>query len=77
MQIYREEAYYLERTAHWIERVGLDYVIDRVVKDDAGRKAAYERFLESQQYIEVDPWAGRSSDSGAAPIEYVPLKEVS
>jgi nitrite reductase (NADH) large subunit len=26
MQFYREDAYYLERTAHWIERVGLEYV---------------------------------------------------
>jgi len=78
MQIYREEAYYLERTAHWIERVGLDYVIKRVVNDEEGRKAAYERFLESQEYIEVDPWAERSQDKPeATPIEYVPLKEVS
>ncbi len=77
MQIYREEAYYLERTAHWIERVGLDYAIDRIVKDDAGRKAAYERFLESQQYVEADPWAQRSQKEPAAvPIEYVPLKDV-
>ena len=26
MQFYREDAYYLERTAHWIERVGLQYI---------------------------------------------------
>ena len=26
IQLYREEAWYLERTAPWIERVGLDYV---------------------------------------------------
>ncbi len=75
MQIYREEAFYLERTAPWIERVGLDYVIERVVKDAEGRKAACQRFLKSQQHVEVDPWAERSG-SGNTPDEYVPLKEV-
>ena len=28
MQLYREEAWYLERTAPWVERVGIDYVRD-------------------------------------------------
>ena len=32
MQVYREEARYLERTAPWIERVGLSYVKQRVVE---------------------------------------------
>ncbi len=77
LQIYREEAYYLERTAHWIERVGLDYAIQRVVADAEGRQAAYKRFLESQEHIEVDPWARRSGAADAVPMEYVPLKEVS
>ena len=76
MQVYREEAFYLERTAHWIERVGIDYVRTRVVEDEAGRKAAFGRFLDSQRYVQVDPWEPRSSTSAAAP-EFIPLKEVS
>lgn len=57
MQVYREQARYLERTAHWIERVGLAYVKQRVVEDDEGRQALFQRFLASQQSAQSDPWA--------------------
>ena len=33
MQLYREEAHYLERTAPWVARVGIDYVKKRLVED--------------------------------------------
>ncbi|QSA97651.1 nitrite reductase large subunit NirB [Methylococcus sp. EFPC2] len=59
MQLYREEARYLERTAPWIERVGLTYVKSRIVEDEEGRKVLNERFLVSQQTAQVDPWAER------------------
>lgn len=58
IQIYREEARYLDRTVHWIERVGLEYVKKRVLEDAEGRKAAYERLLYALQGA-VDPWAER------------------
>jgi len=58
IQIYREEARYLDRTVHWLERVGLDYVKKRVVEDAEGRKAAYERLLYALQGA-VNPWAER------------------
>jgi nitrite reductase (NADH) large subunit len=58
IQIYREEARYLDRTVHWIERVGLDYVKKRILEDAEGRKAAYERLLFALQGA-VDPWAER------------------
>jgi nitrite reductase (NADH) large subunit len=58
IQIYREEARYLDRTVHWLERVGLDYVKKRVLEDAEGRKAAYERLLYALQGA-VDPWAER------------------
>ena len=56
LQLYREEARYLDRTAPWIERVGLDYVKARIVEDEAGRKELYERFLYAQQFFQTDPW---------------------
>jgi nitrite reductase (NADH) large subunit len=71
MQIYREEARYLDRTAHWVARVGIGYVRQRVVADAAGRKAAYERFLFSQSFAQDDPWAARAA--GAEAGEYQPL----
>jgi len=75
MQLYREEARYLERTAPWLERVGLTYVKQRVVEDGEGRKALHQRFLESQQYAQVDPWAERASGRVAA-HEFEPLRRV-
>ncbi len=61
MQLYREEARYLERTAPWIERVGLAYVKRRVVEDTDGRKALAARFAASQREAQVDPWAERAA----------------
>ena len=58
IQIYREEARYLDRTVHWVERVGLEYVKQRVLEDAEGRKAAYERLLYALQGA-VEPWSER------------------
>ncbi len=61
IQLYREEARYLERTAPWIERVGVDYVKSRIVDDEAGREALRARFLVSQSFSQDDPWAERAA----------------
>ena len=55
LQIYREEGYYLERTCHYVARVGLDHVKAAVVDDPARRKDLYERLLFALQDYE-DPW---------------------
>jgi nitrite reductase (NADH) large subunit len=55
LQIYREEARYLDRTVHWVHRVGMDYIKQRVLEDEAGRKAAYAR-LRAALDMEKDPW---------------------
>ena len=60
VQLYREEARYLERTAPWIERVGVDYVKRRIVDDEAGREALTARFHFSQIFSRRDPWADRA-----------------
>jgi len=61
IQLYREEARYLERTAPWIERVGVEYVKSRVVDDEPGREALRARFLVSQSFSQDDPWAERAA----------------
>jgi nitrite reductase (NADH) large subunit len=61
LQLYREEGHYLERTAHWIERVGIDSVRKRIVDDAAGRRALRDRFLESRRYAQRDPWTERAA----------------
>lgn len=63
LQLYREEARYLDRTAHWVERVGIDYVKQRVVEDTEGRAALYARFLHSQSFNQKDPWAAHASEA--------------
>ena len=65
IQLYREEARYLDRTAPWIERVGLDYVKSKIVADDDGRKALYARFLYAQKYLQKDPWTERAAGKEA------------
>jgi nitrite reductase (NADH) large subunit len=65
IQLYREEARYLDRTAPWIERVGLDYVKQRIVDDDAGREALRARFLFAQSFHQKDPWAQRAAGAEA------------
>jgi nitrite reductase (NADH) large subunit len=55
-QLYREEARYLDRTVHYVERVGLDYIKQQVVDDAANRHALHERLLYALQGAK-DPWA--------------------
>jgi len=59
LQLYREEARYLDRTVHWIHRVGLDYAKQRVVRDAQSRRALYARLLYALNG-ERDPWAARA-----------------
>jgi nitrite reductase (NADH) large subunit len=74
LQLYREESHYLERTAPWLERVGLTYIKDKVVEDVEGRKALAARFLYSQQFAQIDPWKQRAEGKDAH--EFTPLKAV-
>jgi nitrite reductase (NADH) large subunit len=55
LQLYREEGWYLERTVHYISRVGLDFVKKRILEDAEGRKALWER-LQFTLDGEPDPW---------------------
>lgn len=55
LQLYREEGWYLERTVHWVNRVGLDHVKKKILDDHEGRKALWER-LQYSLDGEPDPW---------------------
>ena len=54
-ELYRQEGWYLERTVHFVNRVGLDYVKRRILEDHEGRKALWER-LQFALDGEPDPW---------------------
>jgi nitrite reductase (NADH) large subunit len=55
LQLYREEAWYLERTVHYVTRVGLDYVKKEMLDNAARRMALWER-LQFTLDGEPDPW---------------------
>jgi nitrite reductase (NADH) large subunit len=55
LQLYREEGWYLERTVHYVHRVGMDHVRKRVLDDAEGRRALWER-LQYALEGEPDPW---------------------
>jgi len=74
LQLYREGAHYLERTAPWVERVGLNHIKERVVDDGPGRQALARRFALSQEFAQVDPWAERAR--GVDRHEYAPLASI-
>lgn len=74
LQLYREEARYLERTAPWIERVGLSYVKQRLIDDPRGREALAESFLDSQKHAQVDPWASHVNSTDKK--QFIPIKQI-
>jgi nitrite reductase (NADH) large subunit len=55
LQLYREEGWYLERTVHYVGRVGLDYVKKKVLDDHEARRALWDR-LQFALDGEPDPW---------------------
>jgi len=68
LQLYREEGRYLDRTVHYVARVGLDYVKQHIVEDAAGRKALYARLRFALQG-EPDPWQERAAGADAREFE--------
>jgi len=55
LQLYREEGWYLERTVHYIGRVGLDHAKAKVVDDAESRALLAERLRFSLDGL-PDPW---------------------
>ena len=71
LQLYREEGWYLERTCHYMERVGLDYIKSKILEDDEGRQAYHQRLLDSLKDAR-DPW--QTSREGEAIKQFIPIK---
>jgi nitrite reductase (NADH) large subunit len=55
LQLYREEGWYLERTVHYVGRVGLDHVKAKVLVDAENRQRLAERLRFSLDGL-PDPW---------------------
>lgn len=75
VQLYRENAKYLDRAWKWTAKVGLDWVKEQVVDDLANRKALVERFEISQSVYRKDPWAEHAQPD--ARKEFSPLADLS
>src|SRR5690606_11768107 len=73
LQLYREEGFYLERTVHYLARVGLEHVKAHVVDDADNRRALHAR-LRYAVSIEADPWAERIGQAPRADVrDFQPL----
>ena len=71
VQLYREQGRYLERIYKWAKRVGFDTVRSQIAADEPRRQALAQRFLISQKFAQVDPWAERVR--GVEAHEFRPL----
>jgi nitrite reductase (NADH) large subunit len=69
-QLYRESGWYLERIYKWMDRVGLDWIRERI-EDAEIRRGLYDRFSYSQRFSRIDPWAERVAGRHAE--EFNPL----
>lgn len=75
VQLYREQGRYLERVYKWAKRVGIDTVRAQVLDDKERRTALYDRFVLSQRYAQIDPWAERVAGKDAH--EFRPMADLS
>ena len=64
VQLYRENAKYLDRPYKWIAKVGMDWVRERVA-DDTERASLVAAFELSQSIYQKDPWAELSEGQRA------------
>jgi nitrite reductase (NADH) large subunit len=72
LQLYREEGFYLERTVHFVHRVGMEYVKQRILADAEGRKALAARLAYALS-LESDPW--REPQAAAVDSrQFIPLR---
>ncbi|QHE85425.1 nitrite reductase large subunit NirB [Hydrogenophaga sp. BPS33] len=74
MQLYRLEGWYLERTVHYVNRVGLDYVKKKILDDHEGRKALWAQ-LQFALDGEPDPWFEHQK-AAVDTRQFIPIKAV-
>jgi nitrite reductase (NADH) large subunit len=74
MQLYRTEGWYLERTVHYINRVGLDYVKRKILEDAEGRKALWAD-LQAALEGEPDPWF-ETQKASVDTRQFIPIKAI-
>ena len=71
LQLYREEGWYLERTVHYVSRVGLDHIRAQIVDNPQRRRELHERLLFALDGA-ADPWL-ESERAGVDLRQFQPL----
>jgi nitrite reductase (NADH) large subunit len=61
VEMYREQARYLERIYKWATRIGTAEIRRQIIEDKDKRKIYFDRFVFSQKFAQVDPWSERVS----------------
>jgi len=74
-ELYRQEGWYLERTVHYVNRVGLDYIKKRILEDHEGRKALWEQ-LQFALDGEPDPWFD-FQEAAVDTRQFIPITAIS
>ncbi|HLX64001.1 MAG TPA: nitrite reductase large subunit NirB [Planctomycetota bacterium] len=68
MQYYREHGRYLERTYHFVERIGIDTLRQIIVEDSLGIAAHLDAEIQKAVDAYVDPW--KEADVPAYPAQF-------
>ncbi|MCZ8182837.1 MAG: nitrite reductase large subunit NirB [Beijerinckiaceae bacterium] len=74
-QLYREQGRYLERIYKWAKRVGTDSIKQAIIEDTERRRVLFDRFVYSQSFAQIDPWAERVAGKDAH--EFAPIGTLS
>jgi len=74
VQLYREQGRYLERIYKWARRVGIESIRQHVLDDVERRHALRDRFVYSQKFAQIDPWAERAQGKDAH--EFRPIADL-
>ena len=72
VQLYRENAKYLDRPYKWVAKVGLSWVKERI-NDPAERQRLIDAFELSQSIYRKDPWAEHAATKARS---YAPLADL-
>jgi nitrite reductase (NADH) large subunit len=73
MQYYRENARYLERTYHFVERLGIEAIRAVVVDDREGIGARLDAAIQASVDAYVDPWL--EAEAPANPTQFADVLE--
>ena len=68
MQYYREHGRYMERTYHFLERVGIDTIRKIVIEDSLGICAHLDEGIQKAVDAYVDPW--KEAELPAYPAQF-------